>query len=223
MRHARYSNNVSKLPYFRPKKTTGARRNKERLDEDIETYPEAVQFLFFTYASVQVIDEAYLEVRFLMQCPHTSKIEYCVQLWKKSLRCGNLFPDSTLGGMLVEGLHPSLKENIRTFLASHSNTNHDKIVRYAYSKGQFQRDQRSKNTAFANPADLPPYGRRTRGARLLMNLLSLGTSSSSAPYHSSETAEDDTGHVILGMPAPTRPRRYDLLRPHRLPQLQTQL
>lgn len=65
--------------------------------------------------------------------------------------------------------------------------------------GQLQQDLRSKNTALASPADLPPSGRRTSGYYLVMTRLASSSSSSSIPYDSSKSVESDTGQAIMEM------------------------
>lgn len=70
-----------------------------------------------------------------------NEIEFGIALWQTSLRCDNVFRNSTLRGTFIEDLTPSIKVYVRNYLESHPHLNLHKLVRYAFSVGQFHRSK----------------------------------------------------------------------------------
>ena len=90
-----------------------------RRDEVLSSYPEVVNYLFRTYATNEVIAEAYAEVKNFIQSLRKSETEYGDRLWRKALCCGNVFSDSRLKSLFAEGLLPPIRTQVRHHVQTH--------------------------------------------------------------------------------------------------------
>ena len=106
-----------------------------RGDEVLSSYPEVVNYLLRTYATNEVIAEAYAEVTNFLQSSRMSETEYGDRLWEKALRCGNVFSDSRLKLLFAEGLLPAIRTQMRHHLMTHPRIAFTELTRYTEGMG----------------------------------------------------------------------------------------
>ena len=64
-----------------------------------------------------------------------SETEYGDRLWRKALRCGNVFSDSRLKSLFAEGLLPAIRTQVRHHLTTQPRIAFTKLTRYAEGMG----------------------------------------------------------------------------------------
>ena len=106
-----------------------------RRDEVLSSYPEVVNYLLRTYATNEVMAEAYADVTNFLQSSGMSETEYGDRLWRKALRCGNVFSDSWLKSLFAEGLLPAIGTQMRHHLTTHPRIAFAELTRYVEGMG----------------------------------------------------------------------------------------
>ena len=107
---------------------TKKKRRKSSSADRLTSYSEVVHFLLKTYATDEVLAEAYADVQNYAQPSGMSEIDYSRRLYDKALRCGNVFSDQVLKGIFVEGIGESIRAHVRNYLAEHPDVDLTKLA-----------------------------------------------------------------------------------------------
>ena len=108
----------------------------------LESYEEVFNFLLRTYATDEIIAEAYTKVVSFRQSSNMTEESYSNQLWDRALRCGTVFSDRRLKSLYVEGLLPATCAQVRNYLATHATVDYQAVSRYEQAIGETHRSAR---------------------------------------------------------------------------------
>ena len=118
-------------------------------EEMLTSYPELVNFMLETYATDDVIAEAVEDVESMRQSTGMTEQEFSNELWKRALRCGTVFSGNRLKGYFVEGLLPTMRDQVRNYAATHRRDGYQGVLRYARGLGSSYRALRRVNVPVA--------------------------------------------------------------------------
>ena len=167
-------------------------------DEVLSSYPEVVNYLLRTYATDEIIAEAYSEVTNYIQSTGMSEMEYGDRLWRKALRCGNVFSDDRLKSLYAEGLLPAIRVQVRHHLTTHPRLSFMELTRYAEGCGTAHRGGKKYLPLPKGRDKLPP-----REAKSSRGLFFVDSSSESGVGSLAEEAE--AGHLAMAVEGSTVP------------------
>ena len=85
------------------------RRGGVRGEDCIESYCDAVQWFLNTFATDEILSEAYRKVNQMRQNPNETEEQFGNRLREEALRCGNIFDDGNLTQMFIDGLSDSVR------------------------------------------------------------------------------------------------------------------
>ena len=102
-----------------------------RRDEVLSSYPEVFNYLLRTYATNEVITEAYAEVTNFLQSSGMSETEYGDPFWRKALCCENVFSDNRLKSLFAEGLLPAIRTEVHHHFTTHPGMAFTELTLYA--------------------------------------------------------------------------------------------
>ena len=84
------------------------------------TWPQAVQFLLWTFAKDAYIEEALARLDELRQDPDEKEVAYAKRLRKQTRRCGSVFSEQDMINRFIRDLRADLKPLLRVLRADYS-------------------------------------------------------------------------------------------------------
>ena len=118
--------------------TTKKQRAKDRKHKKLTSYAAIVNLLLHEYASDDIIAKAHSDLSTFKIMGSMSETTFATKLQAKATRCGGVYPDSTIKTYFVDGLHPDLRETVRSFMAQNPNKSLQAVARYAQSMSKFR-------------------------------------------------------------------------------------
>ena len=106
-------------------------RSPDDAHERLGSYVEVVNYLLATYATDDVIAETVGDILSIRQGKGTTAADFAQTLYDKVLRCGNVYPESQLKGIFVEGLVESVRDNMRVYWGLNRQVTLFQLARYA--------------------------------------------------------------------------------------------
>ncbi|CAN8070208.1 unnamed protein product [Agarophyton chilense] len=103
--------------------------------EMLESYPEVVNFLLETYATDEVIQEAYSEVLAYHQRSGQTESEFSLALWNLATRCGNVFTISRIKSLFSDNVDKAIRSQVRNYLASNRKVDYSVLAGYSQGLG----------------------------------------------------------------------------------------
>ncbi len=85
------------------------RRGGVRGEDYIESYCDAVQWFLNTFATDEVLSEAFRKVNQMRQNKTETESEFANRLRDETLRCGDIFDEGNLTQMFIDGLNQSIR------------------------------------------------------------------------------------------------------------------
>ena len=132
---------------------------EEDQTEMLRTYPEVVNYLLETYATDEVIQEAYAEVLSYRQRPSQPELEFAKSLFALASRCGNVFTTTRLKAMFSDNVDKSIRAQVRNHLANSPKVDYNGLARFAQALGDTHRASR-QTVAPAKPLKEKPKTKR---------------------------------------------------------------
>lgn len=120
----------------------------------LKTYPEVFSFLLKRYTIDEMIADADAYVTPYLWSTGMIEMDFSQKLWRKALRCGNVYCERWLQSLFVEVLLPSIRVRVRNHLTTHPRTIYTEVARFAESYGDTQHAARRSHTPLS--ADPPP-------------------------------------------------------------------
>lgn len=107
--------------------------------EMLRSYPEVVNYLLETYATDEVLAQAYYDLVSARQGYAQAEDEFAHKLKTQSIRCGNIFNDTRLKAIFVEGLLPTIRASVRHHSSTHPRVSYRELTKFAAGLGDAQR------------------------------------------------------------------------------------
>ena len=101
----------------------------------IRSYPEAVYWLLYTYATDKVLKKAHEHVTHMKQGPNEEEMAFGERLREEAIRCGDVFDDGALIQVYVDGLTPAVSHIMNDLLEESPDMSFQKVKTRAQSRG----------------------------------------------------------------------------------------
>ena len=118
--------------------TTAKQRAKDRKEKKLTSYAGVVNLLLHEYASDDIIAKAHSDLATFRIIGNMSETAFATKLQAKATRCGGVYPDSTIKTYFVDGIHPDLRDTVRSYIAQNPNKSLQSVARHAQSMSKFR-------------------------------------------------------------------------------------
>ena len=123
----------------------------------IRSYPEAVYWLLYTYATDKVLKKAYEHVTHMRQGPNEEEMAFGERLREEAIRCGDVFDDGALIQVYVDGLTPAVSHVMNDLLEEAPDMSFQKVKTRAQSRGDALRaGMPSRTSPYAGLSPIHP-------------------------------------------------------------------
>ena len=163
---------------------SAARRGPVKL----RTYDQVVNHLIRTYATDDIIADTEADIDSFKQPQNKTASEYADLLHTKTLRAGAVYSDYRLKGLFIEGLHDSVRQNVRAYYTEHTKADIGALARYATSVLSLRRDHTTPGSSSHRP---------TTGRRDAILAVTPAKSTTDSSYGGSQSGTSDRQSAVL--------------------------
>lgn len=99
-----------------------------RTDGKLTSYCATARHLLKTYATDYVIDAAENDLVKCLQPDRMTEEDYAAEVSMKALPCGYVYLEERLKGIIIEGLHSTVRKNVRNYYANKGDEEFGKLA-----------------------------------------------------------------------------------------------